>query len=541
MKKLLLLILTGILAFVVPAAFAERGVKVSGKGDAKAVSFKTNYYALVIGNNDYQQLPKLKTAVNDAREVERVLREKYGFRTKLLTNASRKNILGAINDFRRKLTEKDSFLVYYAGHGYYDKTADKGYWLPIDAAKDDDSEWIIADDITSNIKRILAAHVLIVSDSCYSGALIRSVSPEISAKGGRASFLAKMMERQSRTLMASGGNEPVADAGGRGNHSVFASALLTALNDPDEKTFTAEELFHGRVKTIVAGRSDQVPQYSNIRNSGDEGGDFVFQLAQAVEGGEEKTATDAGSYEAPSPAERHTSSGNSYTDPETGMQFVFVQGGCYQMGDTSGDGDAYKRTGHEVCVNDFYIGKFDVTQAQWRAIMGNNPSYFSNCGDNCPVENISWNDAQDYIRILNQRTGKNYRLPTEAEWEYAARSGGKSEMYAGTSSESELGEYAWYKTNSGDQTHPVGQKRSNGLGIYDMSGNVWQWVNDWYDNGYYGNSSRDNPEGPGTGSNRVLRGGCWSNAPKIVRAVHRFSHTPDFRNNAIGFRLSRTP
>ena len=114
-------------------------------------------------------------------------------------------------------------------------------------------------------------------------------------------------------------------------------------------------------------------------------------------------------------------------------------------------------------------------------------------------------------------------------------------MYAGTSSESELGEYAWYKTNSGDQTHPVGQKRSNGLGIYDMSGNVWQWVNDWYDNGYYGNSSRDNPEGPGTGSNRVLRGGCWSNAPKIVRAVHRFSHTPDFRNNAIGFRLSRTP
>lgn len=197
----------------------------------------------------------------------------------------------------------------------------------------------------------------------------------------------------------------------------------------------------------------------------------------------------------------------SYTDPTTGIEMVFAKGGCYQMGDTFGDGNSDEKPVHKVCVDDFYIGRYEVTQGQWKAIMGRNLSYFKDCGDNCPVEQVSWNDIQNFINKLIQKTGKKYRLPTEAEWEYAARSRGKNEKWAGTSNESEIGDYAWYLSNSGSKTHPVGQKKPNGLGLYDMSGNVWEWCSDWYGKNYYGNSPKDNPTGPSGGQFRVLRGG----------------------------------
>ncbi|MCX5813895.1 MAG: SUMF1/EgtB/PvdO family nonheme iron enzyme [Proteobacteria bacterium] len=216
----------------------------------------------------------------------------------------------------------------------------------------------------------------------------------------------------------------------------------------------------------------------------------------------------------------------SFTDSVTGMEFVLVKGGCFQMGDTFGDGFAYEKPVHEVCVSDFYIGKYEVTQGQWKAIMGNNPSHFSSCGDTCPVEKVSWNDIQDFIQKLNSITGKSYCLPTEAEWEYAARSGGKKEKYAGTSSDSDLGSYAWYTSNSGSKTHPVGQKSPNSLGLYDMSGNVWEWVSDYYDNEYYKNSPRDNPHGPASGSAKVLRGGGWNDNQRDIRASDRSSYNP---------------
>jgi formylglycine-generating enzyme required for sulfatase activity len=138
---------------------------------------------------------------------------------------------------------------------------------------------------------------------------------------------------------------------------------------------------------------------------------------------------------------------------------------------------------------------------------------------------------------LNQRSGKRYRLPIEAEWEYAARSGGKREKWSGTSSEGELGQYAWYDGNSGFRTHPVGEKRPNGLGLYDMSGNVWEWCADWYAENYYQGSPRNNPEGPGNGSYRVLRGGAWDGSPWNVRAATRNGTDPAYRGYNVGFRL----
>jgi sulfatase modifying factor 1 len=233
----------------------------------------------------------------------------------------------------------------------------------------------------------------------------------------------------------------------------------------------------------------------------------------------------------------------TYTDTETGMDFVLVKGGCYKMGDTFGDGYYNEKPVHEVCVDDYYIGKFKVTQGQWKTVRGDNPSYFRNCGDNCPVENVSWDDAQEFIRILNHRTGKTYRLPTEAEWEYAARSGGKREKWAGTSSEAELGNYAWYRGNSDNQTHPVGQKKPNGIGIYDMSGNVWEWVQDIYSSAAYYSHDRKNPLYTSSGAGHVFRGGSWQYSPRGVRAAFRNHRTPAFiiRHHNIGFRLARTP
>src|SRR3990167_1618723 len=242
----------------------KRDLAVEAKKGLDPALLNTKYHAIIIGNNSYKNLPKLKTAVADAKAVEMVLKTQYGFETKLLLDATRNEILTTVNDFRKRLGSKDNLLIYYAGHGEFDKTADRAYWLPVNAQRDDPVDWISATDITDNIKRIASAHILIISDSCYSGTLTRAAAGDLSTKGERDEFVKKMMERRSRTLMASGGNEPVADEGG-GGHSVFAGSLLKALSEFGEKgVFTAEELFHGRVKERIAGKSEQVPEYNNI-------------------------------------------------------------------------------------------------------------------------------------------------------------------------------------------------------------------------------------------------------------------------------------
>ncbi|MBA4423544.1 MAG: hypothetical protein C0390_10700, partial [Syntrophus sp. (in: bacteria)] len=234
------------------------------------------------------------------------------------------------------------------------------------------------------------------------------------------------------------------------------------------------------------------------------------------------------------PAERK----EALTDPTKAIELVLVKGGCFQMGDAFGDGQADEKPVHSVCVDDFYMGKYEITQGQWQSVMGNNPSYFKNCGEKCPVEQVNWNDIQEFIKKLNAKTGKKYRLPTEAEWEYAARSGGKKEKYAGTSSDAELGKYAWYSANSGGSTHPAGQKQPNNLGLYDMTGNVWEWCQDWHGETYYSQSPRKNPSGPPNGTRRVLRGGAWLFEPPGIRAATRYGLIPVSRSDLYGFRLS---
>ena len=218
------------------------------------------------------------------------------------------------------------------------------------------------------------------------------------------------------------------------------------------------------------------------------------------------------------------------------IELVYVEGGTFTMGATSEQGsDAYpnEKPTHSVTLDGYYIGKYEVTQELWKAVMGSNPSSFK--GDNLPVEQVSWNDVQEFLRKLNAITGKRYRLPTEAEWEFAARGGNSSRGYKYSGSNS-LGSVAWYDDNSGSRTHAVGTKSPNELGIYDMSGNVDEWCQDWYDS--YSSSSQRNPKGPNNGSYRVCRGGSWLNNARFCRVSLREGYNLDGSYGYLGFRLA---
>jgi len=237
----------------------------------------------------------------------------------------------------------------------------------------------------------------------------------------------------------------------------------------------------------------------------------------------------------------NSSSGYSQAEKDRIIQnlinnMVSVEGGTFTMGATAEQGSYVAldvKPAHQVTLSSFSIGKYEVTQEEWEAVMGSNPSHFK--GAKRPVESVSWDDCQTFIRKLNQLTGKQFRLTTEAEWEYAARGGNRSRGYKYSGSH-DIGSVAWYWDNAGKETHPVGQKQANELGIYDMSGNVYEWCQDWY--GDYSSSAQTNPTGPGSGSYRVYRGGGWSSSARNCRVSSRFGNTPGFGIGGLGLRLA---
>ena len=255
---------------------AERGLIPQTAPVATTVS-NGNYYALVIGINRYPApVRPLQTAVHDAEAIAKDLQDLYGFRVTLLRDgeATRARIITAIRGYRNALGPNDNLLIYYAGHGFSDKEADKAYWLPVDADSVESPNAIIADDLTTDVRVQNARHVLIISDSCYSGGLTRDVDTRPPTTEQQA-YVLKMLGGKSRTLMASGGDEPVSDKGADG-HSVFANAVLQALEHPEQTMFTASDLFYHSVLQRVAGSSAQTPEYDFIKNSGHDNGDFVF-------------------------------------------------------------------------------------------------------------------------------------------------------------------------------------------------------------------------------------------------------------------------
>ena len=228
-----------------------------------------SYHLLAIGIDAYDGLPRLRTAVADARAVAKLLTEGYGFKTRLLLNATRADLIQAFAEYREKLGEDDNLLIYYAGHGWNDEDAGLGYWLPVDAERDDETNWVSNAKITSILLAMRAKHVMVVSDSCYSGTLTRGITIRRRDPG----YLERLAARRTRLALASGGNEPVADGGG-GTHSVFAAAFLRALEE-NSGVLDATTL-HAKIRAPVLRDSDQTPQFGPIRRARHEDGDFLF-------------------------------------------------------------------------------------------------------------------------------------------------------------------------------------------------------------------------------------------------------------------------
>ena len=223
------------------------------------------------------------------------------------------------------------------------------------------------------------------------------------------------------------------------------------------------------------------------------------------------------------------------------QQMVTVQGGTFTMGCTEEQGscDDDEKPVRQVQVNSFRISKYQVTQDLWAAVMGKNPSKFRNC-PRCPVENVGWDDTKTFLKKLNALTGERYRLPTDAEWEYAARGGQKSQAHLYVGSD-DLDSVSWYDKNSGNRVHQVGQKQPNGLGLYDMSGNVWEWVEDCWNKKYPGPPADGSAWKSRDCARHMLRGGAWTSYPRYLRASNRYWNLSAFLRDDVGFRLAGTP
>ncbi len=216
------------------------------------------------------------------------------------------------------------------------------------------------------------------------------------------------------------------------------------------------------------------------------------------------------------------------------LEMHAIPGGEFLMGSPDQRGYADEYPQHRVTLSPFYIGKYPITQSQWRAVMRTNPSHF--IGNNHPIDSVTWDEAIEFCRRLSYATGRLYRLPSEAEWEFACRASTYTQFNYGDEEEL-LSQYAWSLVNSSNHTHPVGEKKPNGWGLYDMHGNVWEWCQDWYSADYYSHSSNVNPAGSATGTSRILRGGSWYSLPNYCRSAGRSNHQPDLRDPLVGFRV----
>ena len=287
--------------------------------------------------------------------------------------------------------------------------------------------------------------------------------------------------------------------------------------DPNQQPDVVVEKTSAVIMLVLDCSSSLGSQFTTAKTNAK---NFISKLLDASSSGNDD----------PTPGPGPTPSDGTYTVNGVSFKMIPVEGGTFQMGSNNN----WEKPVHSVTLSSFSIGETEVTQALWKAVMGTNPSNWQ--GDNLPVEKVSWNDCQTFITKLNQLTGETFRLPTEAEWEFAAKGGNKSNGYTYSGSNT-IGDVAWYDGNSSSKTHPVATKSPNELGIYDMSGNVWEWCQDWY--GSYSSSAQTNPTGPTSGSYRVYRGASWSNPATYCRTAYRVSNAPTNTSHNLGLRLAR--
>ncbi|MEZ4961972.1 MAG: SUMF1/EgtB/PvdO family nonheme iron enzyme [Saprospiraceae bacterium] len=513
---------------------------------------------------------KLPETEAETKAIANELESNYGFKVELVPNPTKQQVFDKIVEVnKRKYGPDDQVLFFFSTHGHFNKDTDRGYLVLADGRLYDQygTSWLSYDDLGSYITASPCRHVMLALDACYSGSFgdrWKGPPDELPWDGTDCKGLAKnALTYVSRIYFTSGNREQRTPAKSR-----FAKQWLAALREGTEKGVLRKK----NIRSYLDDVDYPEPEGGFFSSKHEAGGDFVFVHKNACSIGLQSRTDDRDGDKFVDkmdecPDDYGTVNGCPDTDkdgipnkddlcpyePGTADQngcpktkpirceycpeMILVKGGSFKMG--SLDGTVDETPIHSVKVNDFYLGKFEVTQAEWNSIMGSNPSYFKSCSQ-CPVEQVTWYAAKEFITKLNGKTGENFRLPTEAEWEFAARGGNLSNNYT-YSGGNNIDEVAWYTGNSGNKTHPVGNKKPNELGLYDMTGNVWEWCQDvWHDS--YSGAPSDGSAWTldGNQSLRVPRGGSWIDfVPTWLRVSDRHGSKPEGLYYNVGFRLAR--
>jgi len=552
-----------------------------------AVAAASGGRALVIGNAKYERERPLVNTLNDARDVAAKLTA-LGFAVTQVQDLDGRALRLEVNRFLDALRAAvEPAVIFYSGHGLQDSDRDS-YLLPVDARiereADIKSEGVSVNAILAELeRRPKGAMSLVVLDACRD-------NPYAASRGGKG--LGRVTANGGTlVLYAASPNQTAAD-NPRGRNGLFTQHLLAVLDRPgldiedgfDEvalnvdrdsngsqvpykegnllgKHYLAPPAAVGYLQVNVDAPGARV--WVDGREVGRAGPGEPLNLSNLPVGTvrveasapgrqrvQQQVALQSGAWTPislilpgaapaapPAPPQAPVTAG-TWTEPKTGMVFVPIPAGRFQMGcggAWAGECEDDEKPARQVQVKGYWLATTEVTQAQWQAVMGSNRSEFKDCAD-CPVEQVSWDDAQAFIAKLDPGGQQGLRLPTEAEWEYACREGGKEETYCGGK---DLDRLAWYNQNSGQKTHPVGGKTANGLGLYDMSGNVTEWTCSAYVNPYNGAEQRCVDNNDAT-SARVVRGGAWYYIPRLSRAADRKYDESNVFSSTSGLRLART-
>jgi len=489
--------------------------------------------ALVIGNGAYEP-GRLKNPVNDATDMAAALK-RLGFTVILKTNAKQREMDDAVREFGRSLTRSDVGLFFFAGHGV--QVGGSNYLIPVGARieKEEDVrfEAIDAGRVLSEMDVANNGVNIVLLDACRNNPFARSFRSD-----SRGLAIIGQVPRGAFISYATAPGNVARD--GEGRNSPYTGALLQHMQTPGTPIETVFKRVRQKLDSETGGK--QVPWESSSLK-----GDFYF-----VPGGRaEERPTPAPSrqdFAMASRPEAPPEDARTVSSPTLGAEFALIPAGTFMMGSPADEKGRYdNETQHQVTISKpFYMQTTEVTQGQWQKVMGSNPSHFKNCGADCPVETVSWNDIQGFIRKLNQLEGTDkYRLPTEAQWEYASRAGSLTAFNTGACLSAGDANYNGNYPQEGcgkgeyrEKTVKVGSFAPNAWGLYDMHGNVWEWVQDWHGN--YPSGSVTDPEGPAAGSYRVYRGGSWFSYARNCRSALRLNYVPGDRSYYLGFRLLRT-
>lgn len=487
--------------------------------------------ALVIGNRDYT-VGALKNPINDADAISRALTG-LGFAVTPVKNLRRDDIGRTVEGFVNRIRAGDDVVVFYAGHGVQVKGVN--YLPAVDANIRVESDVALnslnLNQLLERLDEAKSGVRLLLIDACRDNPYSRSFR-----SGARG--LARIDGAPSGTLMHFATRPGGVAADGNGGNGLYTSELLKHLKTPG---LPVESM----LKRVAAGVKQASGGEQQPWTEGALDGEFYFaQGNQQHTNSADQVASIRPEPIVPIATQAQPASpisptaGHIFKDCADCPEMIVVPPGTFEMG-SSDYGD--ETPVHHVKISGFAMGRFEITQGQWQTLMGSNPSKFSGCGEDCPVDTVSWNDIQQYIQKLNTKTGKRYRLPSEAEWEYAARAGSTTQYFWGDSigiNNANCDGCSGGKNRK--MTSSVGSFKPNAFGLHNMHGNVWEWVQDQYRNNYNSALSDGNAwERDEEDQWRVLRGGSFNDKPAFMRSAHRFRNSPDYRASVAGFRLAR--